>query len=349
MGNVWSDCRFALRLLARQPVLTCVAALSLGLGIGANTTIFSIVNEVFLAPLPLERPGELVALFTTDARNQAGAFGGNMPVSRRNFDSYREQNQVFSSLAAYGFVPLSISGGTGEPEQVTGQIVSADYFATLKPPMALGRGLGEAENTAPGGAPATVLSYGFWQRRFGGAADILGRQVTVNGRPLTVVGVTSEAFRGIGTFGAAALWVPFAMYREMTSGFILDNWDSRRALNFFVVGRLKPGVTVAAASANVAGIGEQLARDFPTDNRGRTGMVMALADTTISPVPAQRRAATTAAAPIACGSPARQACSSPVTYVAAGSCGDMAQSLRRVASAGRSRAADARRSDRAAG
>jgi predicted permease len=296
MTHLLNDIRFALRLLLSRPVVTAAAALSLGLGIGANTAIFSLVNEVFLAPLPVERPHELVAVFTTVPQNQQGAFGGTMPTSRMNYEDYRARTTVFSDLAAAAFTPLSISSGAGEPEQVPGQLVSGNYFRTLGPPMALGRGFVPEEDAAPGAGPVAVLSYGLWQRRFGGDAGIVGRTVTVNGLPLTVVGVTAESYTGIGIFGAPGLWVPFSMHREMAAGFLAENWDSRRALLMQIIGRLKPGVGVEAAAANVRAVGDALAQDFPVDNRGRTGLAVPLADTTISPVPAQRQAITTAGA-----------------------------------------------------
>ena len=128
-----NDVRFALRLLLSRPVVTAAAALSLGLGIGANTAIFSLVNEVFLSPLPVERPAELVALFTTVPQNQQGAFGQNFATSRMNFEDYRTRTDVFTDLAAAVFLPLSLSGGSGEPEQVSGQLVTGNYFRTARP------------------------------------------------------------------------------------------------------------------------------------------------------------------------------------------------------------------------
>jgi putative ABC transport system permease protein len=167
---------------------------------------------VLLSPLPVERPSELVALFTTVPQNQ-GAFGGNTATSRLNFEDYRTRTEVFTDLAAASFLPLSLTGGTGEPEQIGGQIVTGNYFRTLQPPMTLGRGFVDAEDGAPGSGPVTVLSYGLWQRRYAGAPDIVGRTVTVNGLPLTVVGVTNEAYTGIGLLGAAAHWVPWCPSR----------------------------------------------------------------------------------------------------------------------------------------
>ena len=282
MGTILNDLRFAIRLLTRSPILTFVAALSLGLGIGANTTIFTLVNEVFLRPLPLREPSRLVSVFTADERNRQQAFGGFMPTSRLNFEDYKQRNEVFEGLVAYGFTAISLSGG-GEPEQVPAEIVSPGYFSLLGAPLAMGRAFSPDEEQTVGGAPIVVLSYGLWQRRFGGDRAIIGRSITLNGRPFTVVGVAAESFRGTNAIGGGQLWVPFAMYRETTTGFTFDNWDSRRALLFQMTGRLKPGVTVEQASANMNTIAAALAHEYPNDNRGRSTTLVPLAQATINP------------------------------------------------------------------
>jgi predicted permease len=281
--SILADIRFAIRLLLRSPVLTLVAALSLGLGIGANTLIFSLVNEVFLRPLPLKEPERLVSVFTSDERNRDSQLGSFLPTSRLNFEDYRQKNQVFDGLVAHAGVALSISGGSGEPEQVGGEIVSGDYFDLLGAPMRWGRGFTADEDAAPGAAPVAVLSYGFWQRRFGGDPSIVGRTISVNGRSFTVVGVTAESFKGTNAIGGGQLWVPFSMYREVTSGFFLQGWDSRRALLFNITGRLRPGVSIEQARANVTAIASALASEYPTDNRGRGAALVPLAEATINP------------------------------------------------------------------
>ena len=282
MNSILNDVRFAVRLLSRNPVLTLVAVLSLGLGIGANTTIFTLVNDVFLRPLPLEAPERLVSVFTTDERNRQNAFGGFMPTSRLNFENLRDGNEVFESLVAHGFTGVSLSGN-GEPEQVPAEIVSAGYFRTLGAPMAVGRGFVADEEQTVGAAPVTVLSYGLWQRRYGGDPAIVGRSITVNGRAFTVVGVTAEPFKGTNAIGGGQLWVPFTTYRETTSGFSFDNWDSRRALLFQVTGRLKPGVGLEQAQANLATVAAALAAEYPNDNSGRSVNLVPLAQATINP------------------------------------------------------------------
>jgi predicted permease len=283
MNAILNDFRFAVRLLMRTPMLTLVAAVSLGLGIGANTTIFTLINEVFLRPLPLHEPSNLVAIFTSDERNRQQAFGSFMPVSRPNFEDLRQQNEVLDGVVAHTFTALSLSGGSGEPEQVPAEIVSPGYFQVLGAPLTRGRAFLPEEEQTTGAAPVTVLSYGLWQRRFGGDPTIVGNTINLNGRAFTVVGVAAEAFRGTNAIGGPQLWVPFAMHREATSGFALQNWDSRRTLLFSVTGRLKPGVTVQQASAHLNTIASGLAQEYPNDNRGRSLTVMPLAEATINP------------------------------------------------------------------
>ena len=151
MGTILNDVRFAVRLLTRSPVLTFVAAMSLGLGIGANTTIFTLINEVFLRPLPLREPSRLVSVFTADERNRQQAFGGFMPTSRLNFEDYKQRNEVFEGLVAYGFTAVSLSGG-GEPEQVPAEIVSPGYFSLLGAPLVMGPSSRYKSHSGQGGA-----------------------------------------------------------------------------------------------------------------------------------------------------------------------------------------------------
>jgi predicted permease len=149
--------------------------------------------------------------------------------------------------------------------------------------LASGRGFLPEEERTLGAAPVTVLSYGLWQRRYGGDPALVGRTVSINGRAFTVVGIAAEGFKGTNAIGGGQLWVPFAMYRETTSGFALENWDSRRALLFQMTGRLKPGVTPEQASANLNAIASALAQEYPNDNRGRSLTLVPLAEATINP------------------------------------------------------------------
>jgi len=279
MGTLLQDLKYGARLLARSPALTIVAALSLALGIGANTTIFTLVNAVLLNPLPVKDVSSLVSVSTTEMRNgQLQVFGA---MSRMNFEDIRDKNDVFSGMVAATFAPLSLSGGTGEPEQVFGAVVTGNYFDVLGAPMAAGRGFRADEDGTPGAHPVVVISHGLWQRRFGGREDLIGKEITANGRAFTVVGVAGQGFRGTFALGGPELWVPLAMYREVMTGIALEFYNSRRALGYQVHARLKPGVTVDQANSQVAALFKGLEETYPTENRGRSASVVGLAESTL--------------------------------------------------------------------
>ena len=162
MASFLQDLKYGARLLAKTPGFTLIAVLSLALGIGANTTIFTLVNAVLLNPLPVEDPSRLMSVWTTDARNQAL---GTSPISPLNFRDYRDRNEVFSGLAGHVGIPLNISGGTGEPQQIFGEIVTGNYFAVLGAKPLIGRGFLPDEDETPGATLVSVLGYGEWQKR----------------------------------------------------------------------------------------------------------------------------------------------------------------------------------------
>src|SRR6516165_4719816 len=195
MSTFLQDVKYGSRLLVKSPGFTAVAALSLALGIGANTTIFTLVNAVLLNPLPVEDPSQLVSVWTTDERNQNSAFGF-LQTSPMNFKDLRDKNDVFSGLAAHNGLPLSITGGTGEPQQVAGEIVTGNYFTVLGARPLLGRGFLPDEDQVPGAKLVCVLGYGEWQKRFGGDSAIVGRPISVDNQPFTVVGVMPKGFKG---------------------------------------------------------------------------------------------------------------------------------------------------------
>jgi len=284
MATFLQDLKYGARLLAKAPGFTVIAALSLALGIGANTTIFTLINAVLLNPLPVEDPAQLVSVWTTDERNQDRALGF-LQVSVLNYKDLRDKNEVFSGLAAHTGLPLSISSGNGEPQQVFGEIVSGNYFAVLGAKPIVGRTFTPDEDKNPGEQLVAVLGYGEWQKRFGGDPSIVGRTITVNGHAFTVLGVMPKAFKGTNAIGAPALWVPYMTYPVTTTGFFreLIESTSRRGLVFNVTGRLKPGVTVQQAEANLKTIARQLEQEYPNDNKGRNVTLVPLAQATINP------------------------------------------------------------------
>jgi predicted permease len=281
MATLLQDLKFGVRLLTRHPAMTAVVVLSLALGIGANTTIFTLVKAVLLNPLAAREPSRLVRVVTTELRDGVvQPLGG---ISRINAVDMAEKNGVFDGVGIAGFAPMALSSSGGEPEQVFGQIASGNFFEVLGPPMAAGRTFRADEDQTPGASPVVVLTYGLWQRRFGGDPRLVGQSITLNGRPFSVIGVTGEGFRGTATIGGPELWVPLSMYREILSGQNIDFFNSRRALFYESVGRLKPGVTLQQAQANVEAIGKGLEEAYPTEFRGRSLRVRPLTEGTFPP------------------------------------------------------------------
>jgi predicted permease len=286
MATFLHDLRFGARLLAKTPGFTAIAALSLALGIGANTTIFTLVNAVLLNPLPVDDPSQLVSIWTTDERNQSSqAAFGFLQTSPLNFRDLRDKNEVFSGITGHVGIPLNITGGTGQPEQVFGEMVTGNYFSVLGARPQIGRGFLPDEDQTPGAKLVAVLGYGEWQKRYGGDPSIVGRTISLNGNAFTVVGVMPKGFKGTNAIGAPALWVPYMTYPQTTTGFFreLAEPNSRRGLVFNMTGRLKPGVSVQQAEANLKTIARQLEQEYPNENRGRSVTLIPLAQATINP------------------------------------------------------------------
>jgi predicted permease len=268
------DLKYAARMLIKAPGFTAVAILSLALGIGANTAIFSLINAVLLRPLPVEDASTLVSVSETDQRNP-----GNLPVSDLNFRDLRAQNAVFTDMGAFAFAQVNYSNGAGEALPVAAQVVTANYFSLLGAQPALGRGfLPEEELKA---SPVAVISQGFWERTLGSDASIVGRTITLNRTPFTVIGVAPKNFSGTLLGGGPAVWVPRSMHAVMQPGF--DWYDQRRGLFLFAFGRLKPGVTLEQARSNLRAVFANLEQTFPVDNKGRGAVAVPLLDARLNP------------------------------------------------------------------
>jgi predicted permease len=280
MSHLVQDVRFAWRLLVRHPAVTLVAVVSLALGIGANTTVFTLVNAILLNPMPVRDVSSLVMIGTSEVRN--GAPVHLEGTSRLNLDDLRAQNTVFSGVTLMGFAPVALSG-IGEPEQVLGQMVTGNYFDVLGAPIAAGRTFLPEEDAQLGAHPVTVLSYALWQRRFGGDPGAVGRSIRLNGHDFTVIGVTARGFRGTAPVGGPDLWVPFAMHRELLTGLGAEMYNSRRGLGYQAFARIKEGVTLEQARASADAIGKGLAEAFPRDNSGRTFSLRPLSEGAIPP------------------------------------------------------------------
>ncbi len=272
-----ADLRHAARQLARAPVYTAAAVLSLALGLGVNTAVLAFVKALFLRPPPVEEPGRLVAVFTLDP-----ASPGPLPLSRLNFEDLREASTAFSGLAAHRGLTVWLDAG-GEPERVAGELVSGDYFEVLGIDAVRGRTFGAEVDAAPGGTPVVVISDGLWRRRLGADPAAVGRTVRVNGQPFTVAGVAPPGFRGLSTLAPAELWVPLAMRAELTDGLLAQALEARRGLALSGFGRLAPGVGHERAAAELTALGAALAEAHPADNQGRTLGLLPLAEVAIPP------------------------------------------------------------------
>ena len=260
-------------MLAKSPAFTTIAALSLALGIGANTAIFSIVNALLLKPIPVEEPARIASVFMLDQRNE-----GNLPLSHLNYKDLRDQNRVFTGMAAYAFAGLNWSTGS-DSEQVPAQVVSGNYFDLLGVRPALGRGFLAEEDQKP--TPVAVISHGFWERSLGSDPAIVGRTLTLNRTPFTVIGIAPKGFTGTLLGGGPSVWVPMSMHDVAQPNF---NWyEQRRGLFLFSFGRLAPDVTIEQASANLKAIFAQLEQAYPNDNKGRSAGAVPLLEARLNP------------------------------------------------------------------
>jgi putative ABC transport system permease protein len=267
----FQDVRYGLRMLVKSPGFSLVAVLSLALGIGANTAIFSLVNAVLLRPLPVSDPQRLITVSTTDQKNP-----GNLPLSHLNFKDLRAQNSVLTDMAAFTFNQVNYSTGE-QSEQILVQLVTANYFTMLGTEPALGRAFRPEEETTA--APVAVISAGFWQRSLGSDPNVVGRTVTLNRVPYTVIGVAPKHFAGTLLGGGPAAWLPMSKPLVPQPPW----WETRRGLFLFAFGRLKPGVTAEQAQSNLKTVFANLEQAFPTDNKGRSAAAVPLLAARLDP------------------------------------------------------------------
>jgi predicted permease len=254
------DLRYGWRTLRKSPLFATMAVLSLALGIGANASIFSVINAILLRPLPVGRGSEIVSL------NEKFGRGNTLPlVSYPDYRDFRDRNSVLTGLAAIGFVPASV-GQKGNSQRMWGYTVSGNYFELLGVKPQIGRLLQLEDDKVRGGHPVIVLSYAGWQKRFGGDPNIVGAKLQVNGREFTVLGVTPKGFFGTELLLVPEVFFSIAMQKELTGG--SDDLDRRSGRDIFAVGRLKPGVTVARAESALDAIGQQLAQEYPQEDGG---------------------------------------------------------------------------------
>jgi putative ABC transport system permease protein len=257
LSDLIQDVRYGPRTLARSPVFVMVAVTILTLGIGANATMFTILNSVLLRAPPLvSAPRELVA-FSRISENEAASNSMMYP----DYEYYRDNNDVFSGLGAYRFSRTALAvGDAGMIAQARAGFVSDNYFDVLGVPMAHGRSFLREENETPNAHPVAILGSGFWKRRFGSDPAVVGRTLLLNGISYTVVGVAPEGFRGVSSVEEP----PDIFLPAMMRGFGLRRVEGQFSFSWRVVGRLRPGVDLAAAQANIDLVQERFAHEFAT-------------------------------------------------------------------------------------
>src|SRR5215468_8489762 len=252
------DLRYGARMLLKKPGFTLIAILTLSLGIGANTAIFSLVNTALLRPLPVERPEQLVSINNLSL--------GIPVISFPNYRDFRDRMNSFSGMVAFRVTSLGLSNN-GVNERVWGYLATGNYFQVLGVKPALGRFFTPDDDKSPGAHPVAVLTYDCWQKRFAGDPQVIGKTVIVNGLNFTIVGVAPQGFYGSEIIYRPEIWFPSMMQAQIEGWSTLEKRDES---TFFVQGRLKPGVAMSQAEAELKTIAAQLAREFPNDNEGIT-------------------------------------------------------------------------------
>ena len=250
MQTLLQDLRYGVRMLLKQPSFTLLAVLTLALGIGANTAIFSLLDQVLLRRLPVVNPEELVVLRSPGPIRGHGSSDSDIATSFSvpMYKGLRDNNQVFSGLLARYAIPLSVST-RGQTERAAGELVSGNYFETLGVRPALGRVFSLEDDKQIGAHPVAVLSHGYWTRRFANDPAILNQQLQINGHSLTVIGVAQSGFFGVQVGQTPDVFIPLMMKHQMTPNWEgLDNWNDYWVA---LIGRLKPGLTAKQAEAGI--------------------------------------------------------------------------------------------------
>jgi predicted permease len=257
VGALLQDLRYGIRALAKNPGFTIVAVLTLALGIGANTAIFSVVDAVLLRPLPYPESGRLFTVYQTLPQNPAQ----NTGVSYPNYLDWAQQNPVFDSIAAVRGNSLALSG-QGDPTYIQAGSVTSNYFEVLRVKPLLGRTL-QASDDALDANPVVVMSETLWRARFGADPAIVGRTITLEQHPVTVAGIVPAYFHPSVPDSAAQLWVP------LRQDGVFSDMRARRAGHYLAaLGRLKPGVSAAQAQSEMAALEQRLAEQYPNENKG---------------------------------------------------------------------------------
>jgi predicted permease len=255
------DIRQAIRLLAKNPGFTAIAALSLAIGIGANSAVFSFADALLLRPLPVDDPNGVVTVCTDTPDNSFG------PVSFPDYRDFRDKSQTFASLAAFDFYTFGFAASAAvQPQMRMGFVVSDNFFQVLRIQPALGRAFLPDEAKVPGRDAIAVLSYDLWANQFGRDHSVIGRNIRLNGIDFTVIGVAPQSFTGMDPFIRPALYVPLSMSQRLAAA-PKNPLDDRSAASLQLRGRLKPGVSRQQAQAELIAIAKNLEKAYPDTNR----------------------------------------------------------------------------------
>ena len=268
MDALRQDLRYAVRLFTKSPGFTFVAVVVLALGIGANTAIFSLVNGALLRPLSgVSNPDELVLL--ERSRNGRASSSGYP-----DYADYRDNNTTLAGLAAHCGTPLTFDNG--QAERLRGDLVTGNYFGLLGVKAALGRLITQDDDTEPGSNPVAVLSHGLWLRAFGGDLDVLGQTIRLNNYDFTIIGVADRDFAGTEKGTSFDVWIPIKMQAQAMPRTMGRVWFSDRSAGWLTLfGRLKPGVSLSRAQAELATVAKQLEQTYPNMNSGGSLVLLA--------------------------------------------------------------------------
>lgn len=282
ISDLVHDLRYAARMLRKSPAFTLAAALTLALGIGANTAVFTLVNTFLLNPLPVENISRLVAVSNTSVKKTANS-GDLQLLSFLNFKDLRERERSFSSLSAHSS-PTSVTMTVNRsPHRVQLELVTANYFETLGIRPFMGRFFLRGEDIVPGAAPVVVLGYSAWQDRFGGDPNILGRTIKINDTPFTVIGIAQKGFKGVYAVFGPDMWAPSMMAAQLLPAQEQNALSDRSIPVFTGIGRLRPGVSMSAAEAEMKMDGSALAQEYPDSNQGQTVVLQTLKEAAFGP------------------------------------------------------------------
>lgn len=279
MNTLLQDIKYGIRMLAKSPGFTAVAVLSLTLGIGANTTIFTLAKAIFLQTVPVKDAGRVVVFFS-DQTSRKGPPQQYLPTPYPNAVDYLQNVRSFSGASisvGWGF-NLTVSG---KHVQVPAQLVSANFFDVLGVPPMLGRGFSPEEESSR--RPVAVVSYSLWKTQFGSDREILGKSIQLDQMEYSVIGVAPQSFRQIGNLGSPDVWVPVSLADDVLTGQAKNYLHDRAFRMVNMVARLNPGVTVKQAQSEVHAISLQLQQEYPKVNSGRSETVVPITETTIPP------------------------------------------------------------------